>query len=402
MKKYFSFYEECILVKGKDRAAIYNLLDGSIYSFSKEEREMVILLKQGDSIDCISKKVYGGLTLLKEFIKKLEKANLGILTEHRIISQELVMPSFWTELIFFKSALPLNKVFIVYGRTCNKDCYFCDNPNYVRTGNCFGCYKTLAGTNIDQRLLDIFLEQIKVIGYNEINLVGGDILDDIATLKSVFEKVPIGAIINIFWSGDDIGEDVLELLQNNNVNLFVQVIATDEGTLKCEKLLQKIKGAGLKSNIIILLSDKGNMQNYEQIKSRYSSLVQNVYFDFVFHINEYQKFKEYIIPDIPRTSIEEYLHKRMYNPCLYGTIALQGDGMITSCPRMKELVMGSASNLSNTLRTSNYKKFWKLSKDKIDICNTCQFRYACNDCRFIQHRLTGNLTGMIECDKSKI
>ena len=401
MKEYFTFYEECILVEGNNGVAIYNLLDGNIYSFSKNEKEIVCLLKNGESITNIHKKTKIEQVFIKNLITKLAEVNLGISTDFRNANIDLVMPAFWRELIFFKSPIILNKVFIIFGRNCNKDCYFCDDKNFIRTGNCLGCYKTLADTNIEESALMEFLENIRVIGYNEINLVGGDLFYDIRLLKNILEKIKNGAIINIFWSGGDIDKEILTLLQNNNIHLFIQTIYSDSEKSEFKNLLQKLNNTGVKFSIIILLKDENDIQKYHQIKLKYKEAAQNVYFDFVFHITEYQKFKEYIIPEIPRTSISEYLHKRIYNPCLYGTIALQGDKMITSCPKSKKFLIGSSTDLVNTFNATKYNKFWKLSKDKIDTCNQCKYRYACDDCRFIQGLLTNNLKGMIECTRSE-
>jgi radical SAM protein with 4Fe4S-binding SPASM domain len=41
--------------------------------------------------------------------------------------------------------------------------------------------------------------------------------------------------------------------------------------------------------------------------------------------------------------------------------------------------------------------FWKLNLDKIEKCTSCEFRYACTDCRALEQGLTGKLTGKILC-----
>jgi len=43
-------------------------------------------------------------------------------------------------------------------------------------------------------------------------------------------------------------------------------------------------------------------------------------------------------------------------------------------------------------------KFWELNLDKIEKCTSCEFRYACNDCRALEESLTGRFNGKILCN----
>lgn len=44
---------------------------------------------------------------------------------------------------------------------------------------------------------------------------------------------------------------------------------------------------------------------------------------------------------------------------------------------------GNVSNtlLQDALKHKDFKKYWNINKDRIDVCKDCEFRYICTDCR---------------------
>ena len=39
------------------------------------------------------------------------------------------------------------------------------------------------------------------------------------------------------------------------------------------------------------------------------------------------------------------------------------------------------TSLSEALNKNNFKKYWNITKDQIEICKDCEFRHICTDCR---------------------
>ncbi|WBV56447.1 grasp-with-spasm system SPASM domain peptide maturase [Chryseobacterium daecheongense] len=82
------------------------------------------------------------------------------------------------------------------------------------------------------------------------------------------------------------------------------------------------------------------------------------------------------------TNLPKVLESINYNSCLYKKISIDVEGNIKNCPAMSQ----SFGNIKNTtleeaLRQEDFKKYWNLNKDEIDICKDCEFRYICTDCR---------------------
>jgi SPASM domain peptide maturase of grasp-with-spasm system len=71
-----------------------------------------------------------------------------------------------------------------------------------------------------------------------------------------------------------------------------------------------------------------------------------------------------------------------FNSCLNRKIAIDIEGNIKNCPSMKE----SFGNIRDTtlqeaLEKPGFKKYWNITKDQIQTCKDCEFRYICTDCR---------------------
>lgn len=69
-----------------------------------------------------------------------------------------------------------------------------------------------------------------------------------------------------------------------------------------------------------------------------------------------------------------------YNSCLYRKIGIDTEGNIKNCPSMKS-TMGHIS-ISDHLNIEDMESlFWTITKDEVDTCKDCEFRYICTDCR---------------------
>lgn len=46
------------------------------------------------------------------------------------------------------------------------------------------------------------------------------------------------------------------------------------------------------------------------------------------------------------------------------------------------------TTLEEALNKPDFKKYWNVTKDMIDVCKDCEFRYVCTDCRAYTERTT--------------
>jgi SPASM domain peptide maturase of grasp-with-spasm system len=81
-------------------------------------------------------------------------------------------------------------------------------------------------------------------------------------------------------------------------------------------------------------------------------------------------------------NFDSYTLSLNHNSCLYKKISIDKEGNIKNCPSMAE----SFGNIKDTtleeaLSHTNFKKYWNITKDQIDVCKDCEFRHICTDCR---------------------
>lgn len=82
------------------------------------------------------------------------------------------------------------------------------------------------------------------------------------------------------------------------------------------------------------------------------------------------------------SNIETFTESQNFNSCLNRKISIDKDGSIKNCPSMKQS-FGNIKNklLKEVLQIPEFKKYWNISKDQIEVCKDCEFRYICTDCR---------------------
>jgi SPASM domain peptide maturase of grasp-with-spasm system len=82
------------------------------------------------------------------------------------------------------------------------------------------------------------------------------------------------------------------------------------------------------------------------------------------------------------SNIEFFTESQIHNNCLNRKLCIDSNGYIKNCPSMKEHYGHiSEINLKEVVEKDEFKKYWNISKDKIDVCKDCEFRYICTDCR---------------------
>lgn len=91
--------------------------------------------------------------------------------------------------------------------------------------------------------------------------------------------------------------------------------------------------------------------------------------------------------DYFNTNISKVLESINHNSCLHKKISIDKDGNIKNCPSMPQ----SFGNIKDTtleeaLNHQDFKKYWNVTKDLINVCKDCEFRHICTDCRAYTER----------------
>jgi SPASM domain peptide maturase of grasp-with-spasm system len=89
-----------------------------------------------------------------------------------------------------------------------------------------------------------------------------------------------------------------------------------------------------------------------------------------------------IAPKYFSVNLKLFSESQKYNTCLNRKISIDSNGFIRNCPSMKQH-FGHIKNtdLTEALAKKGFKSYWKINKDKIKVCQDCEFRHICSDCR---------------------
>jgi len=100
-----------------------------------------------------------------------------------------------------------------------------------------------------------------------------------------------------------------------------------------------------------------------------------------------------IKPEKMTAEPEIFFYGKNYNTCWGHKVAIDLDGTIKPCLWSSEILGNiNDNNLQELILSGGFDKYWQLTKDKIETCNSCEFRYACSDCRVAACREVGSLS----------
>lgn len=182
-----------------------------------------------------------------------------------------------------------------------------------------------------------------------------------------------------------------------------------------ESILENIQFNSIKSiNINGIHSLLSDARDYIGILKRYP-VVKNIFIfnsDSNFRINDEEIMEDqrlYFLTDQLENkncgkisfsnlfirSTEQIVENITHNSCLHKKIAIDKDGNIKNCPAMPES-FGNIKDitLEKAINHKDFKKYWNLTKDEIEVCNDCEFRYICTDCRAYTERTHKNKKGL--------
>ncbi len=98
------------------------------------------------------------------------------------------------------------------------------------------------------------------------------------------------------------------------------------------------------------------------------------------------------------SNINLFSESQHHNTCLNRKISIDINGNIKNCPSMPQ----SFGNIKDTtleqaLEHPDFKKYWNITKDQIEVCKDCEFRHICTDCRAYTEDPENMLSKPLKC-----
>lgn len=387
----FSLNEHCFLVSGAKRGAIYDLYSGDIFSIDENALKLLKLCESGVSIQDIYRTLAFSQDKEKilSYLENLEKNSLGVFLKGFDKVKKIDTT---------KSAHKIDFMWLEVIDRCNLKCVHCyngkfnNNPQLKENGN-------------ENRMRVI--EDAYGLGCRNIQFIGGEpfLLGDKLLELVVFTRKIGYDFIEIFTNGMLIKEKQIDFLAKQNVSIAVsfygpspqihnQVTLNDTSFDKTVSNLKKMKQAGLNIRVGITVMASNQHHVEETISFLKRNLgISNIKYDLVRPVGKGNDKK--LIPSkliwnhksgtrqFPSCSLEMFRIMKHGHNCFSNKICVKTNGEVTPCIMEKDIVFGNAyrDSLKTILDVEKNKRIRNLSKDFIEVCKDCEYRYGCFDCR---------------------
>lgn len=379
-----------MLVKGSNRGLLQDLNEKKIYSIDKGSKELLSELNKGKKISTI-------LAALKEEDKEGFSQYLQLLVDKNLgsFSDLWIKPEKLNKSLMSK----IDTVWLELRKGCNLNCCHCyldSNPKRDKGLKLLSLREWLS-----------IIEELKKYKPKRIILIGGEplLFEDIEKLISSIRNSLLSTEIILYSNLTLLTESTIKCLSENKVKVITSIysssaevhdkITRSRGSFdKTIAAIKKLKKSNVfpKANTVVM---KYNEKEVKSIKEYIYSLTgKNAKFDI---IRDVGIAKKELIPTQGKgeqekkklgfkgISKEEYIRNISGNSCWQGKLNISCDGYVSPCIMGEGLIDKSFNVRNNTLEEilEEYLKprFWSLTRDKLDTCRECEYRYVCKDCR---------------------
>lgn len=353
MTEYFRLNPECYFVAGAKGGTIYNAF-GGFYALDERETEIIARCESNEPV----------APEWRDFLEELKTKSLGQFYPGKVYVEKFHIGSPISE---EQMGLPpkLYRAFIEIKNQCDKNCWFCGDKSEKihRTMGCFGCNVWKDEDTLETEEWKDIMQQIKKMRCNTLYIKGYD-EELIQLAKTLFGQV--------------------------YVTLNPGIEPKIEGVTYIKTLFD---GTPIDKNSVYLLvaEDKKGFERAKELSEEGFKMVV----DFVGGFENFIYGREML----QHVTGAQLLHSFEFHPCLGGTISVTPSGKVLPCPMFRDEVLGDLKNekLYEVFRRGRIYDFWRLTKDEINRCNDCEFRYSCHDCRALEASLTKDLKGKRLC-----
>lgn len=385
--KKFTLNRDCFLVKGAKRGAIYDLNSGNIFSI--DETSIIILenCEKRVPLRRINKSVSGlQFKGILEYLSQLEKLQLGkFLKNGERVNK-----------IFLKKPEP-DLLWLELTSACNLKCIHCYNESdfSIRYGE-----KKLTLKDWERVIKEAF-----DMGWRKVQFIGGEPFLKKETLFKLIRKAKeIGyEEVVIFSNGTLLNEKIIQRLANLNIGVSISFYDKDprihdritgkngsfSRTLVNLRSLKKAKVATKISITVTKLNEKNLFNTIDFLKNKTG--IEAIQYDLVRptgrgcnpEIFPRRIKRQRGMAVFPKITIERFCSRIYGHNCFSRFLCIADSGQVMPCIMARDLVVGNVfkESISSILKKEKTKTIQGLSKDKIETCKDCEYRYACFDCR---------------------
>ena len=241
-------------------------------------------------------------------------------------------------------------------------------------------------------------------GCSAIQLIGGEPLlspDFLHILAFAHESGM--STIDIFTNGFFLDRRIALAIQDANASVRVSLYGYDAQThdgitqragsfSKLDEALDLLREMGIRTRIAVVLM----RENQDYLPRIVDYIVEKGHqytgFDAIRGVNHPAKrshrvtneeilIQRYMAKPSFSTSYYDYSLSRQWNDCWFGKLAVTATGDVLPCIFARELSCGNVRSTPVVKIRESLIACWQITKDSVDGCSRCEYRYCCTDCR---------------------
>ena len=404
-EKFFLLKKNCVLVEGALRGALYNLNTGNVYSIDENALKLLKgCFKQRLSVvdSLLASNIDLPKTEVIKYLKLLQDMEIGYFCQEAK-KEQIPIPESTKGLLKF--------LWVELTSRCNLRCLHCYNASGEKKE------KARNPRNLTLKQWQKIMFVAKNLGCQRVQFTGGEPLlmkkmlrELISCAKSLHYN-----FIEVFTNATLLTNFDIEFFKKNNVHVAVSLYSSqakihDEitqlvGSFKTTLTnLKKLKASKIPLRVSVII-----MKNNEDSIKETLCFIKNdigitkIKCDVIRPIGRGskpelipQKSKKPLVTQGPKF---RKIHRKMFwlrhdgHNCYMDHLCISPKGDVFPCVMERTIKLGNVKKtpLSGLWKSCYVLKIRGLSKDKIEVCQDCEYRYACFDCRARVKQQTNNL-----------
>jgi radical SAM protein with 4Fe4S-binding SPASM domain len=385
----FQWHPETRIIYGKRRAAVYNFRTKEVFSLNSQAAHAAQRIDSGKSLSAMD---FNEI----EFVEQLQRLKLGQLSN---VTSESV------ETITNNGFHPLNFLWLELTGGCNLGCVHCyaesQNPVLFPNKSLSSFESPLTFDNWQD-----ILYQGSALSCRRVQFIGGEALLYPRLLELIDAARSAGyTFIEVYTNGTLLTDHKVNAFAERGVHLAVSLHGTQAevhdavtglpGSFNRTLMgLRMLRAHGVPVRIagVAVRSNQRDVIHLDEIAQELG--VAEVSFDVVRGIGSGDDPD--LMPNDPSVLAQkwltwpnfvanqtEYEHNLRWNSCWAGKLAITSTGDVMPCVMGRSEVVGNIREamLDEILETPRLLYLWGITKDKVAVCQDCEYRYLCGDCR---------------------
>lgn len=398
----FRLEPDVMLESGARAGALYAVGRRTVHALRPDEARILRDCERGVPLEQIP----DGESKVTTFLERLRRDRLGRCYEGPVVVDRYVHASRVSVEGYYEPPLALDAVYLQLVSGCELSCADCDPRAVGMWQGCHSCHpwpEVPSRSSWTREALDDLLDQLAPLPIGHVYVAGGNPLLAEDLLRHLVERMRRArrpAIVIVTTNGIGLSANLAQWMAArggafNLVRLGPDREASERVSQSsaaydaAEAAIDRCRAASAKFYVTLRFSDavQTPAQTWrEQMNGCGAArilLAETVRRDRTAcrEVRPLAALQTTGPARVPQVGPEEMFSRRHVNHCLDRAIAVTADRQVRVCPMIEERLGDLSSEpLQRVFAERRMNRYWKMTKDVIDGCRQCEFRYACVDC----------------------